>query len=332
MLERRHSLAAVHTAVRPFGRVRRDAVDPLPIGSSVRPGGIEVARPPGPPGGRSHHAPAGSRKLLSRTNEQLELRIDERIKWLTLLHQVTRAIQEAAHVGRGGSRGARSDLRRRRMAGWLRVRSRSRRRKRDRADLSAACATSVSGRSTSSPRGNATRARQNLPGLVYDDGIVRWVNEAEELAALVPVRQAAVREAGFVSAVAMPITFGPQVIGVLELFSDEPHTPDQTLVTLMVDLSAQIGKIVERERMTAEMADLVVARAAGAAAHPARYARPDAHRGERLELGARPPAPRGRRRRRRPPRSDRAAGEARAEPGAAVVARGCFRSTSIRST
>ena len=37
-----------------------------------------------------------SEEGLSRTNEQLERRIDERVKWLRLLHQVTRAIQEAA--------------------------------------------------------------------------------------------------------------------------------------------------------------------------------------------------------------------------------------------
>jgi two-component system CheB/CheR fusion protein len=82
------------------------------------------------------------------------------------------------------------------------------------------------------------------------------VSDAEELRAVMPVRRQAVRDAGFVSAVLMPISFGAQVIGVLELFSDQPHTPEQTLVTLMVDLSAQIGKIIERERVTAEMADL----------------------------------------------------------------------------
>jgi signal transduction histidine kinase len=97
---------------------------------------------------------------------------------------------------------------------------------------------------------------QNLPGLVYADGIVRWVSDADELVGIMPVRRQAVRDTGLISAVAMPIIFGAQVIGVLELFSDEPHTPEQTLVTLMVDLSAQIGKIIERERMTAEIADL----------------------------------------------------------------------------
>ena len=98
--------------------------------------------------------------------------------------------------------------------------------------------------------------QQNMPGLVYDDGVVRWIDDPDDLTALFPVRAEAIRQAGFVSAVSMPITFRHQVIGVLELFSDKPHTPDQTLVNLMVDLNAQIGKILERERMTAETADL----------------------------------------------------------------------------
>src|SRR4029453_2612321 len=94
--------------------------------------------------------------------------------------------------------------------------------------------------------------------LVYADGIVRWVSDADELIGILPVRRQVLRETGLVSAVAMPIIFGAQVIGVLELFSDEPHTPEQTLVTLMADLSAQLGKIIERERMTAEMAALAL--------------------------------------------------------------------------
>ena len=197
-----------------------------------------------------------SEEGLSRTNEQLERRIDERVKWLRLLHQVTRAIQEAATWDEA----VRAALELTCAAegwqvGFVYVP--------DPADADVlvpivGCLRDERFRPfyEFSEEQRYTKSAQNLPGLVYTDGIVRWVNEAEELAALVPVRRAAVRKAGLVSAVAMPITFGPQVIGVLELFSDQPHTPDQTLVTLMVDISAQIGKIVERERMTAEMADL----------------------------------------------------------------------------
>ena len=191
---------------------------------------------------------------LSRTNEQLEERISDRVKWLTLLHHVTRAIQDAAtwdeaihaalelicDAGRW-------------QVGFVYSP--------DPVDPDVivpmvGCLRDEKFRSFYTfSEGQRYTLRQNLPGLVFADGIVRWVSDAEELIGLVPVRRQAVLEAGFVSAVSMPITFGSQIIGVLELFSDEPHTPEQTVVTLMVDLSAQIGKIIERERTTAEMAD-----------------------------------------------------------------------------
>ena len=44
---------------------------------------------------------------------------------------------------------------------------------------------------------------------------------------------------------------------VLQLFSTEPHAPDELLFNLMNDIGALIGKLLERERSTAEMADLV---------------------------------------------------------------------------
>jgi signal transduction histidine kinase len=196
-----------------------------------------------------------SEEQLARTNEELEHRIADRVKWLTLLHQVTRAIQDAAtwdeaihaalellcDAGRW-------------QVGFVYIP--------DPAEPGmivpmVGCLRDERFRPFYTfSEAQRYRQRQNLPGLVFADGIVRWVSDAEELSGLVPVRRQAVLDAGFVSAVSMPITFGSQIIGVLELFSDEPHTPEPTLVTLMVDLSAQIGKIIERERMTAEMADL----------------------------------------------------------------------------
>jgi signal transduction histidine kinase len=197
-----------------------------------------------------------SDEQLSRTNEQLEQGLAERVKWLTLLHQVTRAIQEAPTWDEA----IRAALELicdsgRWQVGFVYIS--------DPADPNVivpivSCLRDERFRSfcAFSEAQRYARLQGNLPGLVYADGIVRWVSEADELIGMMPVRRHEVRDAGFVSAVAMPIIFGAQVIGVLELFSDEPHTPEQTLVTLMVDLSAQIGKIIERERTTAEMADL----------------------------------------------------------------------------
>jgi signal transduction histidine kinase len=44
---------------------------------------------------------------------------------------------------------------------------------------------------------------------------------------------------------------------VLELFSDQRHVPNEDLSNLMNDVSTQIGKVLERERTSAQMADLV---------------------------------------------------------------------------
>lgn len=196
-----------------------------------------------------------SEEQLSRTNEELEHRIADRVKWLTLLHQVTRAIQDAATWDEAIHAALELICEAERwQVGFVYIP--------DPVDSDVivpivGCLRDERFRAFYTvSEGQRYTQRQNLPGLVFADGIVRWVSDAEELSGLVPIRRQAVLEAGIVSAVSLPITFGSQIIGVLELFSDQPHTPEQTLVTLMVDLSAQIGKIIERERMTAEMADL----------------------------------------------------------------------------
>jgi signal transduction histidine kinase len=98
---------------------------------------------------------------------------------------------------------------------------------------------------------------QNLPGRVFAEGVPIWVNDPGDLLARLPLRVEAARHAGLRAAAALPILFGRDVIAVLELFSDEPHAPDELLENLMNDVSAQIGKVLERERATAQMADLV---------------------------------------------------------------------------
>jgi signal transduction histidine kinase len=196
-----------------------------------------------------------SEEQLARINEELEHRIADRVKWLTLLHQVTRGIQDAATWDDAIHAALEliCDAERWQVA-FVYIP--------DPADPEVivpivGCLRDERFRPFYTlSEAQRYALRQNLPGLVFADGIVRWVSDAEELSGLAPVRRQAILDAGFVSSVSMPISFGSHIIGVLELFSDEPHTPEQTLVTLMVDLSAQIGKIIERERMTAEMADL----------------------------------------------------------------------------
>jgi signal transduction histidine kinase len=59
------------------------------------------------------------------------------------------------------------------------------------------------------------------------------------------------------SAAVLPVRFGSEVIGVLELISVRPHAPSELAKTVMADLTDQIGKVLERERSTAKVADLI---------------------------------------------------------------------------
>ena len=71
------------------------------------------------------------------------------------------------------------------------------------------------------------------------------------------MRAAAATAAGLQAAVALPVTVRNEVVAVLEIFSDHPHPPDAQLTDLMHNVGDQIGRVLERERATARLADLV---------------------------------------------------------------------------
>lgn len=92
---------------------------------------------------------------------------------------------------------------------------------------------------------------------VFSGGMQLLVNGEQELQKALPIRGEVARQVGLESALALPVRFGDEVIAVLEMFSDRPHAPGDETVTLMSDISAQMGRVLERERSTAQMADLV---------------------------------------------------------------------------
>jgi signal transduction histidine kinase len=96
-----------------------------------------------------------------------------------------------------------------------------------------------------------------LPGRVYADNQAFWAIEPQTLMAAIPVRAAAATAAGLRAAVALPVTVGGEVAAVLEMFSEQAHPSDDQLVALMHNVGDQIGRVLERERATARMADLV---------------------------------------------------------------------------
>jgi signal transduction histidine kinase len=193
---------------------------------------------------------------LARAREEMEQRVAERTRWLSLVHSVSRAIAEAP----GWNEALRRVLRQLCEAEGWQVGI---------VYLPGPEQPAVLAPAVGCFAGERFRAfydlsfRQRfrpgeyLPGLVYRDAAPVWVNDAGELAARMPLRAAAVREAGFRSAVVLPIAAGDGILAVLELLSDEPHPRNEELVVLMRDVGDQIGRTLERERLTASMGDLV---------------------------------------------------------------------------
>jgi len=70
-------------------------------------------------------------------------------------------------------------------------------------------------------------------------------------------RAAAARAVGLQAGVAHAITAGQEVIAVLELFSDQAHPRNDWFDNLLPAVADQVRRILERERTTARMADLI---------------------------------------------------------------------------
>ena len=194
--------------------------------------------------------------MMTLETGKLEQRVADRTKWLALIHQITRDIHDATTwregLRRAVERLCESDGW---QAGYVYLP--------DRAEPGALVATIGYLREQSVLAfHDATsqcrfRRGDKLPGLVYDDGRTRWATSKEDVLLQLGVRRDAAKQAGLQSVVALPVRSGSDVIAVLELVSNERHAPNTLLVTLVNVIGVQIGKVLERERSTTEMADLV---------------------------------------------------------------------------
>jgi two-component system CheB/CheR fusion protein len=195
------------------------------------------------------------RELVAARGE-LERRVADRTKWLTLMHEVTRAINDAP----SWDEGLHQVLRRicetgQWQIGYVYMA--------DREDPDVIVPViSCFGEERFLPFHAVSEHRrytrgQDLPGRVYANDTPLWVNGSDNLGSLLPFRADSAREVGLQAAAALPVRFGRDVIAVLELFSDQPHPPNDELQTLMHDVSAQIASVLERERSAAQTADLI---------------------------------------------------------------------------
>jgi signal transduction histidine kinase len=193
---------------------------------------------------------------LVEAQGELEHRVVDRTKWLTLMHDVTRAINDAP----SWDEGLRQVLHRiceteHWQIGLIYLVDR------DNPDGIAPVISWFDDKRYrpfhEASEGQRFTHRQSLPGRVYADGIPLWLNEPEQLIELLPTRREAATATGLRAAAALPIRFGRDVISVLELFSDRAHTPNEVLANLMNDVCVQIGKVLEREHSKAQLSDLI---------------------------------------------------------------------------
>jgi signal transduction histidine kinase len=180
----------------------------------------------------------------------------DRVKWLTLLHDVSRAIDEAPNW-----REALSLVMRRIceaenwQAGYVYIPAVE---APDQLVVAAGyCASDHLGPfHAASLRARYARG-QSLPGRVFGDGRHVWANGRPTLLSLLPVRAEAAAESGLRSIVVLPVFVGHGILAVVELCSDRPHPENDELVALMRDLSAQVGRVIDRERIMAQVGEII---------------------------------------------------------------------------
>jgi nitrate/nitrite-specific signal transduction histidine kinase len=193
---------------------------------------------------------------LSRSHQELETRVADRTRWLLLMHDVAKAINEAATWDDA----LHSVLRRlceteHWQIGFVYVPQPGRS---DTLVPAVSCFGDERFRAFHQLSMEQVYSRgDRLPGRVYAENEAFWAEDNEALRTAIPVRANAATDAGLRAAAALPVAVQQEVVAVLEIFSDQPHPRDEQLTALMQSVGDQIGRVLERERATARMADLV---------------------------------------------------------------------------
>jgi signal transduction histidine kinase len=193
--------------------------------------------------------------LLALSHRELEIRVAERTRWLTLMHDVARAINDAPTWDAALHRVLRRVCELERwQIGFVYLPQPGA----DRIAPAVSCFGDERFRSFHELSMEQTYGRgDRLPGRVFADNRAFWAVDAAALASALPVRAAAAAAAGIRAAAALPVTVRGEVVAVFEIFSDRPHPPDDQLSALMQSVGDQIGRVLEREKATARMAELV---------------------------------------------------------------------------
>ncbi|MBI1914684.1 MAG: PAS domain-containing protein [Planctomycetes bacterium] len=96
---------------------------------------------------------------------------------------------------------------------------------------------------------------EGLPGEVLQTKAARWVRDLAQSPTLLRRRVAV--EDGLHGATAFPILVGREVTHVLEFFSEHSGEPDPALLPVMAGVGTQLGRVVERQRLQAQLAEVI---------------------------------------------------------------------------
>jgi predicted signal transduction protein with EAL and GGDEF domain len=86
-----------------------------------------------------------------------------------------------------------------------------------------------------------------LPGQVMRTALPAWANAGAPNAGDYP-RMPLLVQLGLSSLFAFPVVIGHEVVAVLEFFSRELQTPDESMLRLMAQIGTQLGRVIERRR------------------------------------------------------------------------------------
>ncbi len=108
------------------------------------------------------------------------------------------------------------------------------------------------GKPESVSRGLTFAQGEGIPGRVWETRRPHWITDVAEDRGF--FRAQLVRDRGLHAAFGFPVLAGGELVGVIEFFSREAHSPDEELLTMMATIGSYIGEFIVRRRAEHDLA------------------------------------------------------------------------------